>query len=85
MQDRTPLVAEIGLQGLPRYYGDYPYRLMLALRRWPKGRSLKDLAGDIGAMPQDIEQVREAVRHLVDLDVVEQFTESKETMWRVAR
>ena len=82
MQDRPPLVAETGLQGLPRYYGDYPYRLMLSLRRCPKGRGLRDLAGDIGAMPQDIAQVEAALGYLVTLDIAEKVeTMDKETVW----
>lgn len=84
MQDRTPLVAEIGLQGLPRYFGGHPYKLLMALRRFPKGRSLKELSGDIGAMPQDAHEVEDSLVHLVDLGIIEK-QETEETVWRVAR
>lgn len=83
MQDRTPQIVEPGSPN-HQYHGDYPAVLLLAVRRFPKGRSLKELSGDIGAMPQDAHEVEDSLAHLVDLGIIEK-QETEETVWRVAR
>jgi len=85
------MIAESGLQGLPGYFGDYPSKLLFSLRRFPKGRHVKDLAGDVGALPKDIREVEAALVDLEDLGLVEKVEtrneadEITDTIWRIAR
>ena len=87
MQDTVPKVQEIGLQTLPRYYGYYPAQILMFLRKLPKGATLREISDDLGALPVDASEIREALQDLEDLGIVEQYTSTQNpsTMWRVHR
>ncbi len=84
MQDRTPQIVEPGSPN-HQYHGDYPAVLLLAVRRFPKGRTLKELMGDIGSF--SAESVEQALMELVDLGILERYTSTQnpEELWRLAK
>lgn len=86
MQDRTPAVADASMHGLKPYFGDYPYKLLMSLRKHPKGQTLQALAHAVGALATDVHEVQDALDGLVeDLGIVEKKEkEGQETVWRVA-
>ena len=83
MQERLPTIAEAGNPG-PTYHGDYPAKILFALRRFSRGRTLKSLVGELGTVPCEVVDVEDALQDLVELGIVERIMD-KEPLWRVSR
>ncbi len=82
MQDRTPAVADASMHSLKPYFGDYPYKLLMSLRKHPKGQTLQALAHAVGALATDVHEVQDALDGLVEVGIVE-YAE-QDSVWRVS-
>ena len=81
IQDKVPTIQETGLQTLRPNYGEWPGKILMALRRSPRGMGFQEIMDSLGSRAWDAPAVEESLGDLVDLGIVEHANGN----WRIAR